>query len=75
MTATAADVRSWVAAHARPLPLDPAGPPIALPESLSRATVVGLASSVRSARELVAATRVLLRALVEQAERDTWRQP
>lgn len=61
------DVRDWVAQRARPLPLDPAGPPVELPRSLSRAEIVGLASSVRSAREVVVATHVLLRALVEQA--------
>ncbi|WP_344132838.1 erythromycin esterase family protein [Saccharopolyspora halophila] len=38
-----------------------------LPESLSQAKIVGLASSIRSAREQVVATHVLLRALVEQA--------
>jgi erythromycin esterase len=65
--ATTAEVRRWVKWHARPLSLDPAGPPLDLPQSLARAQVVGLASSVRSARELVAATHVLLRALVEQA--------
>lgn len=58
---------SWLATHARPLPLDPAGPPVAVPEALAQADVAGLASSVRSARELVLATHVLLRALVEQA--------
>ncbi|GAB3299331.1 erythromycin esterase family protein [Parasphingorhabdus pacifica] len=66
MTASA-EFRDWVATRMRPLPLEPSSSPIALPESLSRAEVVGLASSVRSARELVVSTHVLLRALVEQA--------
>lgn len=62
-----AELRNWIAVQAGPLRLDPVSSPVWLPESLSQATIVGLASSVRSARELVLATHVLLRALVEQA--------
>ncbi|SDJ69273.1 erythromycin esterase [Actinopolyspora mzabensis] len=64
MTA-ATGLHEWIAARTRSLPLGPQTPP--LPESLSRAAIVGLASSVRSAGELVAASRVLLRGLVERA--------
>ncbi|WP_026931948.1 erythromycin esterase family protein [Glycomyces tenuis] len=61
------ELSRWLAAHAQPLPLDPAVQPVTVPEILARAEVVGLASSVRSARQLVLATHVLLHALVEQA--------
>jgi erythromycin esterase len=60
------EIDRWVAEHVRPLPLD--GVP-ALPAVLSRASVVGIASAVRSARELVLATHVLLRALVADGVR------
>lgn len=62
-----AELRNWIAMQARPLRLDPVSSSMWLPESLSQARIVGLASSVRSARELVIATHVLLRVLVEQA--------
>lgn len=61
------ELRTWIAARTRPLWLDAETSPIGLPASLSQAKVVGLASSVRSARELVVAAHILLRALVEQA--------
>ncbi|SDQ29528.1 erythromycin esterase family protein [Actinopolyspora saharensis] len=61
------ELRNWIAVQARPLRLDPAYSAITLPESLSQAKIVGLASSVRSSRQLVLATHVLLRRLVEQA--------
>lgn len=61
------ELRNWIASRARPLRLDPASSPTRLPESLSQAKIVGLASSVRSARDLVVATHVLLRALIEHA--------
>ncbi|MDP3892246.1 erythromycin esterase family protein [Nocardioides sp.] len=58
---------TWLATQTRPLSLDPGDRPIAPPEALAQAEVVGLASAVRSARELVLATHVLLRALVERS--------
>ncbi|RRO12909.1 erythromycin esterase [Saccharopolyspora rhizosphaerae] len=61
------ELRGWIASQARPLRLDSGNPPTRPPEPLAQATIAGLASSVRSARELVLATHVLLRALVEQA--------
>lgn len=61
MDAEPDEIDEWVTEHARPLHLD--GVP-ALPPALSRAAVVGIASAVRSARELVMATHALLRALV-----------
>lgn len=63
----ATELRNWIAAETRPLRLDPAYSASTLPEALSQAKIVGLASSVRSARQLVLATHVLLRRLVEQA--------
>lgn len=54
-------------AHARPFPLDAGAPPTAPPAVFAAADVVGLASSVRTAREVVLATHVLLRGLVERA--------
>ncbi|MBK1785599.1 erythromycin esterase family protein [Prauserella cavernicola] len=61
---TSNEIISWFARHARALRLDADVP---LPAALHDAQVVGLASAVRSARELVAVTHALMRALVEQA--------
>jgi erythromycin esterase len=60
-------VQAWVRAHARALPSERHEPGPALPASLTEARVVGLASAVRSARELIVATHVLLGALVTEA--------
>ncbi|EHR61981.1 erythromycin esterase-like enzyme [Saccharomonospora cyanea NA-134] len=59
-------LRSWLAANVRPFPLTGEAT-VAVPEVLARAEVVGLASAVRSARESVLATGVLLRGLVAEA--------
>ncbi|MEU3269965.1 erythromycin esterase family protein [Saccharomonospora sp. NPDC006951] len=67
MSVNSTAVRDWIGAHAVPLPLDPAAPPLALPSALATADVAGLATSIRHARELVLATHVLLASLVETA--------
>ncbi|WP_114906475.1 erythromycin esterase family protein [Ornithinimicrobium murale] len=61
-----ASLAAWVAQHAVAFPVDDATQPP--PRVLSEATVVGLASAVRSARELVLATHALLRALVQDTD-------
>ncbi|MCO1653769.1 erythromycin esterase family protein [Pseudonocardia humida] len=60
------EVSRWVSEHVRPLSLE--GVP-ELPPALSGKAVVGIASAVRSARELVLATHALLRALVADGVR------
>ncbi|WP_214404288.1 erythromycin esterase family protein [Pseudonocardia lacus] len=60
------EISRWVDEHVRALPLD--GVP-ELPPALSGRAVVGIASAVRSARELVLATHALLRALVADGVR------
>lgn len=59
-------LNSWLAANVRPFPLT-GGATVEVPEVLARADVVGIASAVRTARESVLATGVLLRSLVEHA--------
>ncbi|WP_433407551.1 erythromycin esterase family protein [Saccharomonospora azurea] len=59
-------LNSWLAANVRPFPLA-GGATVDVPEVLARADVVGVASAVRTARESVLATGVLLRSLVEHA--------
>ncbi|MGJ7907517.1 erythromycin esterase family protein [Actinopolyspora sp. H202] len=64
---SATGVHEWIAARAHSFPPVPETSRLPLPESLSRAAIIGLASSVRSARELVTASHAMLRALIERA--------